>query len=351
MIGRFFAWILALRWYQHLALLILLPWCLWGLVLAATPTTPTMRAIESVGGEVVDLQVSYWDPKFLSIIGTLMGEKPIVDVFLGPRDLKRPEFEQVYNEQLTDEVILQLDLNSLGMLRLVDISGPQITDRGFSRIAGNSRATIITCRHAQVSDTGLMSLAVTNRNLYSVDLTGNPITDAGLSLMSRFPAAPSANLTKPQLTILKIGSTEITDAGLSDRSTLPRLWGLGVDTAQFTDVAVANLRPLTLSHLAVQTCSEKKKNRLRKDGIQFQEVIDDQVVSRISQLKLLSGIELCGNAPGEPAQLTSAAVRSLASMPKLAILQINDLHVDPAVLRQIRKEIPTLRVCINGKPQ
>lgn len=351
MIGRFFAWILTLRWYQHLALLILLPWCLWGLVLVAMPTTPTLRAIHSVGGEVVDLHLSYWDPKFLSIIGTLMGEKPIVDVFLGPRDPTRPEFQQVYNEQLTDEVILQLDLNSLGVLRLVDMSGPQITDRGFSHIAGNSRAPFLTCRHAQVSDTGLVSLAITNPNLYAVDLTGNPITDAGLSLMSRFPSVPPANLTKPQLAILKIGSTEIMDAGLSDRSTLPRLSGLGVDTAQFTDVAVANLRPLTLSHLAVQTCSEKKKNRLRKDGIQFQEVIDDQVVSRISQLKLLSGIELCGNAPGERAQLTSAAVKSLASMPQLARLLINDLQVDPAVLRQIRKELPRVQVFINGKPQ
>lgn len=356
MLGRFVSSILTLPWYWRVFLPAGLALVIGALLVLSLPTTPTMRAIHLVGGEVVVRQSPTWDAKFFSILralmgGNQMGDKSIVDVYLGPRDPKRPESEQVYNEQLTDEVILQLDMGSVGELRLVDMSGPHVTDRGFSHITGNSGANFIICRHAQVSDTGLVSLAVTNPNLYSVDLTGNPITDAGLSLMSHFPNDPLVNPTIRRLNSLKIGSTEVTDAGLSDRSILPRLVNLGVDTAQFTDVAVSSLRSLSLSSLAVQTCSEKKKNRLRKQGIQFQEVIDDQVIARISQLNLLYSIELSGNAPGEPAQLTSASVKILASMPRLASLLINDLQVDPAVLRQIRKELPRVQVFINGKPQ
>ena len=146
-----------------------------------------------------------------------------------------------------------------------------------------------------------------------------------------------------------VASTDVTDAGLACLQQMPGLWGIRVDVAQFSDLGVSNLQSKNMGSIEVGTCSEKRKIALLQRGVKFPEQIDDQVVARISQLKSLWGVQLTGNSPDEPAALTGVAVKSLASLPKLTDLLITDLRVDPAVLQQIRKEMPRLRVLLNGK--
>ena len=103
---------------------------------------------------------------------------------LGPRDQRQDMFRQVYNEKLTDDAILKIEPSETGDVGVVDLSGPHVTDRGFSHLAGNPRVSIVICRRSMVTDAGLASLAGKS-NLTHLFVSGNNITDLGVSSISQ----------------------------------------------------------------------------------------------------------------------------------------------------------------------
>ena len=155
MLGRFVNSILTLPWYWRVFLPAGLALVIGALLVLSLPTTPTMRAIESVGGEVVDSGNATTAEKVVLKLQKLFGVQTRKYLFLGPRDRSRIPTMQVYNERLTDEEILQIDLSEIGPLDVADLSGPHVTDRGFCHIAGNKLVSVVICHNAQVTDAGL----------------------------------------------------------------------------------------------------------------------------------------------------------------------------------------------------
>jgi hypothetical protein len=333
--------------------------CFMGVAIIATPVSPTMQVIQSVGGEVFEPYATTLPDKIQSKLRAILFRNPHLKwLFLGPRDQNRLITRQVYNERLTDEAILQTDLSEIGPLMFVEMSGPRVTDRGFSHIAGNKLVHSVFCRKAQVTDAGLAVLA---NSLNTLDLSGNEITDAGVSSLARGTSLVGLELNDTRITdqglkklassctalsTLGISSTDVTDIGLACLSSMPKLSVVRVDTAQLTDEAVSNLFKFKLSGVGVGTCTAKKQSRLRQRGITVQTQIDDQVIARIAQLKSVSFIHLFEDSPSEPVELTSAAVKSLASMPALSVLYLTDIQIDSKVLSQIRSELPVLKISV-----
>lgn len=338
--------------------------CIMALVIVARPVSPTMRAIRSVHGEVTDIETS--TPLFVKMLANLQalfGKTTVKDLNLGPRDRSWIPGQQVYNEELTDDAILQMDLSELGDLRFVDMSGPHVTDRGFSHFASSPNVCHFACRDAQVTDQGLVALEQ-NTRLMTINLTGNNITDAGMASLVKNPRLSSIHLGDTRITDqaieklaagftrlahLDVASTALTTSGLSKLQKIRSLSGIGLDVTQLTDETLPLLQPITLTHLSVWTCSDRRKKQLLDQGAMSSPPIDDALIARIAQLKGIQHLCLMSRTSGESAKITKACAKHLDSMPQLTFLWIENLSVDAAVMREIRFRMPALQVRVNGK--
>ena len=250
------ALLVRMRW----GLLVFLLIGIGGLIWSAAYQSPTMKAIESVGGELHEPYGMTPSDKLVSLFKYILRSPYPKDLYLGPRDMSREVFHQVYNDRLTDEAILQIDLSEIGELRIVDMSGPHVTDRGFSHIAGNPQVSHVACCRGQVMDAGLASI-VGNPNLVSLDISGNDITDAGISSLVQSQFLTSINLQDtlltnqgllelvsnlPKLALLDIGSTDVTDEGLAELSRLPGLVSIKLEVLQLTDIGMTHLQQTTI---------------------------------------------------------------------------------------------------------
>lgn len=338
--------------------------CIMAVVIIASPVSPTMQAIRSVHGEVTDIETT--TPLFLKMLANLQAlfdKQTVKDLYLGPRDKGLLPGQRVYNEELTDEAILQMDLSELGILRYVDMSGPHVTDRGFAHIASSPNVSHIVCRGAQVTDQGLVALEQ-NTRLMTINLTGNNISDAGMASLVRTPSLCSIHLGDTRitdqaievlaagctrLTHLDVASTALTTSGLEQLQKIRGLSSIGLDATLLTDETVPLLQPITLTHLSLWTCSDRRKKQLLEQGGITPSPIDDALIARVAQLKGIQTLWLRGSTPGDSVTFTTAGVDHLNGMPQLNSLLIDNLKVDPAVIREIRARMPWLHVNLNGK--
>ena len=325
----------------------------------------TMKAIDSVGGSLFDPRddgsLSY---RLQLVLRTVLRDPYPKDLYLGPQIYPVGSVELSDYERLQDEAILQIDLSDIGPLRQVEMSGSHVTDRGFAHLAGNPLVHNVNCRRAKITDRGLDAIQG-NLSLYYLDISGNDITDRGMSSLAKISSLSgiclrdtlitdqglrdlSANRIK--LWSLSLGSTDVTGEGLGCLVTLPRLIGIHLDVLQCTESGIAHLQSgaLPLETLGVRTCSARKQTRLRAAGIEDMGQIDDELVARISRIKSLKRISLHGNSASDQSSLTPAVLRSLKSMPALTEFSTTDIGVDPDVIRQIRREMPTLTLTIQN---
>lgn len=341
-----------------------LPLCIMAVIIIATPVSPTMQAIRSVHGEVTDIETT--TPLFVKMLAnlqTLFGKTTVKDLYLGPRDKGWIPGQQVYNEKLTDDTILQMDLSELGVLQFVDMSGPHVTDRGFAHIASSPNICHLACRGAQVTDQGLVALEQ-NTRLMAINLTGNNITDAGMASFVRTPSLGSIHLCDTRITDqaikelaagctrlahLDVASTALTTSGLEQLQNIRGFSSIGLDATQLTDETLPLLQPIPLNYLCLWTCSDRRKKQLLEQGGITPPPIDDALIARVAQLKGIQILWLRGSTPGDSVTFTTAGVDHLNGMPQLNSLLIDNLKVDPAVIREIRARIPWLHVNLNGK--
>ena len=361
--GRVVGSIFKSTWSRYLVVFAGLLLCISAVAMIETPVSPTMRAIQSVHGEVTEFTTTTLVEKMLANLQALFGRKTVKDLNLGPRDRSWIPGEQVYNEELTDDAILQMDLSELGVLRLVDMSGPHVTDRGFTHIASSPNVCHLACRDAQVTDQGLVALAQ-NTRLMTIKLTGNNITDAGMASLVRNPRLSSIHLGDTRITdqaieklaagctrlaYLDIASTALTASGLAQLQNIRSLSMIGLDVTQLTNETLPLLQPITLTHLSLWTCSDRRKKQLLKQEEMTPPPIDDALIARVAQLKGIQTLWLMSRTSGETAKITKAAAKHLDSMPQLTSLWIDNLSVDSEVMQEIRARMPVLQIRLNGK--
>lgn len=116
------------------------------------------------------------------------------------------------------------------------LSSPHISDAGLSHLQ-NLKLQYAVFDGAAVSDAGLEKLKTMSDSLIVMRLGGTQVTDAGLVHLENFE----------KLFTLELGRTQVTDAGLPVLSGLPTLVNLGLDNTAITDAGLETLkRILTL---------------------------------------------------------------------------------------------------------
>lgn len=358
--------LLKLSWPKRLVVFASLIACVLALFFITAPVSRTTRAIQSVHGEVTNFTITPTTPlaiRTLANLRALFGKQTAKDLNLGPRNPSLIPGQQVYNNELTDDAILQINLAELGEIRFVDMSGPNVTDRGFVHMAKSPYVCHLVCRYAQVTDQGLAALEQNNR-LMTINLTGNKITDAGMASLVRTPKLGSIHLGDTGITDqaldelaagctrlahLDVASTALTTSGLAKLQKIRGLTAIGLDVTQLTDETLPLLQPIPFTHLSIWTCSDQRKKQLLEQVKLAPPPIDDALIARVAQLKGIQHLWMRGSTPGESSTITTATVKHLDGMPQLTFLWIENLSVDAAVMREIRLRMPALQVRVNGK--
>jgi internalin A len=184
-------------------------------------------------------------------------------------------------------------LTTLPRLRVLKLSGGQVTGAGMHHVAGLSELAELWLLDAQIGDAGLRQLTTLKRlrtlrvrrcmsltddvlaslsqfpELTHVALIESAFTDQGIghlknlsglkaldlrgcSAVTDVGLAQLKGLTK--LTALKLGGYSITDAGLAVVRHFPSLDSLTVEDAAVTDAGLASLKGLPLEELAFTRC-------------------------------------------------------------------------------------------------
>jgi hypothetical protein len=214
----------------------------------------------------------------------------------GPRWLVDPVGAEFFGD--ADVGALE-PLTNLVSLR---IRGSRLTDAGMARLSGLTRLTLLDVSSAPITAAGLKALGKLDRrsrlfldetkvddltplaqlpSLSMVVLGKTPLTDAGLAsavelrsltgLILRETAISDAGLAHlanvTTLTSLNLSGTKITDAGLAQLANLPRLRSLILTSTAVTDaglVALARMRSLQTVNLKGTRTTDAAVAELKK---------------------------------------------------------------------------------------
>jgi len=203
----------------------------------------------------------------------------------------------------------------LGRLKTLELVG-NFTDAGLSHLPGvTSLKNLYLAKSPSITDAGLAHLSHIP-TLEMVNLSGNRnITDKGIAYLNKLPALKNLSVNRCKLTdeavshlsqvktleYLDLPSHDISDRGLADIATLPKLQELHVG-GDISDAGIAHLAKLT------------NLEELEIDG----KDISDEGIRQIAKLPNLTKLNLNG-CPG----LTSEGIRQLAKLPNLTDLVLS----------------------------
>lgn len=146
-------------------------------------------------------------------------------------------------------------LSSLPELLSVTILRTELTDEGLDRLCRLKNVTELRFQDIGLSDAALVYLKPTWGRLRFLNLSDNPITGDGLSVLEDMPQLLSLTLHRtrlnddalarlpdsPNLEFLMLSETEITDAGLKHLLRFPKLRHLVVSKTAVTDAGLETL--------------------------------------------------------------------------------------------------------------
>jgi len=134
-----------------------------------------------------------------------------------------------YPEEASDVVLGRV--KGLTKLRLLYLSGPQVTDVGLKHLKRLTKLRTLLLHGTQVTDVGLEHLRGL-RELESLDLSGTQVTNAGLEHLRGLTG----------LNRLELPGTQISDAGLQHLGELTGLENLNLHGTYVSDKGVEQLR-------------------------------------------------------------------------------------------------------------
>ena len=203
----------------------------------------------------------------------------------------------------------------LGRLKTLELVG-NFTDAGLSHLRGvTSLKNLYLAKSPSITDAGLAHLSHIP-TLEMVNLSGNRnITDKGIAYLKKLPALKNLSVNRCKLTdeavshlshvktleSLNLPSHDISDRGLADIATFPKLRELHVG-GDISDAGIAHLAKLT------------NLEELEIDG----KDITDEGIRQLSRLPNLTKLNLNG-CPG----LTSEGIRQIAKLPNLTDLVLS----------------------------
>ena len=207
------------------------------------------------------------------------------------------------------ERLLERDLQNVKMLNL---SGTQITDEGLKEVAKLQNLGSLYLRDTQITGASLKELTKLQK-FYSLGLTATQITDAGLVEVAKLQNLISLYLVK---------STQFTDAGLVEVAKLQKLTSLGLDETKITDAGLKEVAKL---------------QKLYSLGLGYTQ-ITDAGLKEVAKLQNLDVLNL------QRTQITDAGLKELAKLKKLRSLFLYNTQVTKAGVAELKKALPSCNI-------
>ena len=253
----------------------------------------------------------------------------------------------------------------------------RITLSDTERISQLSRLIALEAPGCRLTDQHLRPLAK-HPKMFSLNLSDNPITDAGVAHLKGLKALKHLRLNGtqisaagvralhdlPNLTDLELGNTQIndesiqsvvemsristlglagakiTDKTVSQLKTMPNLWGLSLERTQITDEAIAilgghpNLHKLELAGTKITDSGLSHLSKLPQLtwlNIANCPVTNAGIMKHIAGLDGLDALYLAGTP------LTDEGLEALSRLPKLRILHIDNTKVTREGMRKYQE--------------
>ena len=231
------------------------------------------------------------------------------------------------------------DIGRFEHLTLLNLDHTAVTDAGLANLAGLSDlATLVLSLAAGVGDEGMKCVARFN-NLRSLDLYGTRVTDTGLRELSGLH----------RLETLQVSGPRISDAGLAALAEMTELRVVGLSQ---TDVSDEGLRELA-RHRCLETLNLQGVRRLTDDGLR-----ELATLPRLSNLVLArthvtdAGLAHLAGLPqlkflslADAVEVTDAGLRQLPRYPQLTFVGLTGTaKVTDAGVTQLRQTLPGLKI-------
>jgi len=132
---------------------------------------------------------------------------------------------------VTDEWLSNLDVSHVGNVRFLNLSGTPVSDAGLACLAQMPRLKSLDLSNTFISNAGLKHVAQMTK-LNHLDLSSTSIGDAGLKHIAQLPELRSVQLFQ----------TLVTDDGLNELLPIKYLGGIGLHNTDVTTIGVERFR-------------------------------------------------------------------------------------------------------------
>jgi hypothetical protein len=214
-------------------------------------------------------------------------------------------------------------LAGLRKLRLLDLTGNPVGDAGLKQVGRLGDLEWLILYNTKATSAGLAHLAQLTR-LRSLSLGGCAISDEGLDHLQKLSA----------LEALDLRNTQVTDAGMSRLAGLARLKAVWLDETQVTDAGLAHLKDLPLlEEIGVRPNQFTLRGLVQIKGLLVvwprpESVIDDD-------LALLAGMPRLRTLLLMRSGVTDAGLAHVGKLTRLETLDLHDTAITDAGLAQL----------------
>lgn len=253
----------------------------------------------------------------------------------GLRQLREAKsLEQLFLDQLpVDDQVLEA-LGNLNQLRLLSIRQSRITDLGLKSLSKLQNLQELHLDGCRLSDAGL-AVASSWPNLEKLSITNTPLGDGGLQHLAGCKKLKS----------LLVGSTTCSLSGVLDLTVnrLGRSLPEGLKTAFDTKLSPSgDVVSLNLSSVPV---SDNELEHLRGlPKLQWLDIRHSRLTDAGAQQLVDLGFRDLQLLKLDDCEVTDVGVRALASLAGLRDLHVRQTRVTQAMVDELRKSKPSLRI-------
>jgi hypothetical protein len=304
---------------------------------------PQLRSLTLHGTQATDAGIARFADRSKLEVFNLAGCERILGTCLKPlAALPRLDTLNLQGTQVGDEGLKAIgQMRQLGYLSLSPVYPAKVTDAGLEHLRGLRQLNHLILVSEDITDDGIEHVAVLS-NLIYLHLGSTQISDAGIEHLVRLKGLKNLELRD---------APAVTDAGLAQLATLPKLQWLSISHADVTDTGVAhlaamdNLFMVRLGQVPVTDAGVAYLRRLPLKDLWLTETpITDVALEHIGNMTTLTYLAL------RDVNITDAGLDRLHRLSNLEYLHVVGTKVTSDGVARLKSKLPQCTVLFTPAP-